>query len=528
MRYFYTIRHLKLQQLYYQVYYRAGKKIKGMLGNSFPLWLEKEISPLRLLPCIQKFSSFDNGTFSFLNLSQSFGEDVKNIDWEFRDYGKLWEYNLNYFDFLLQPGMTKESGVALIESFLASLHHDSVALESYPVSLRGINWIKFLSFHSIHSTEVNGSLFVQYKILEKNIEYHLLGNHLLENAFSLLFGAFFFQEPLWFEKSSRLLSEQLEEQILDDGAHFELSPMYHKIILDRLLDCINLLQNNKQFYGQDKLFLLLSKKASVMLSWLKAISFSNSSIPYLNDAVDDIAPINNLLFEYALRLGVKNDDLSVQLKESGYRKHSTSLYECIVDVGIIGPKYIAGHAHADTMSFVLNIERKAVIVDTGISTYEKNSRREEERSTAAHNTVEINGFNSSDVWGGFRVGKRSEVKIIDDNDGIISAEHDGYKKFKVTHKRQWQFFEDKIVITDHVSGKDNEVKAYLHFDCNVYPELSGNVIFVDNAVIVIDGAEKIEIKKYFQAVGYNRTVESMKAVISFNKTLVVSMLCNKL
>ena len=38
--------------------------------------------------------------------------------------------------------------------------------------------------------------------------------------------------------------------ILDDGGHFELSVMYHKIILERLLDCINLLSHNKLFKKQ--------------------------------------------------------------------------------------------------------------------------------------------------------------------------------------------------------------------------------------------------------------------------------------
>ena len=34
--------------------------------------------------------------------------------------------------------------------------------------------------------------------------------------------------------------QQLEEQILPDGAHYEQSPMYHCILLDRLLDAINI------------------------------------------------------------------------------------------------------------------------------------------------------------------------------------------------------------------------------------------------------------------------------------------------
>ena len=32
------------------------------------------------------------------------------------------------------------------------------------------------------------------------------------------------------------LLKELDRQILDDGAHFELSPMYHCIILSKILD----------------------------------------------------------------------------------------------------------------------------------------------------------------------------------------------------------------------------------------------------------------------------------------------------
>ena len=40
-------------------------------------------------------------------------------------------------------------------------------------------------------------------------------------------------------KAARLLKRELKREILRDGAHYEQSPMYHCILLDRLLDCIN-------------------------------------------------------------------------------------------------------------------------------------------------------------------------------------------------------------------------------------------------------------------------------------------------
>ena len=42
-----------------------------------------------------------------------------------------------------------------------------------------------------------------------------------------------------YDKASCLLYKELDEQILPDGSHYEQSPMYHCILLDRLLDCYN-------------------------------------------------------------------------------------------------------------------------------------------------------------------------------------------------------------------------------------------------------------------------------------------------
>ena len=83
----------------------------------------------------------------------------------------------------------------------------------------------------------------------------------------------------------------------------------------------------------------------------------------------------------------------------------------IFDAAAVGPDYIPGHAHADTLSFELSIGRERVFVNTGTSQYGSNLARHSERRTAAHNTVEVNNADSSEVWSSFRVGNRA--KIID-------------------------------------------------------------------------------------------------------------------
>ena len=60
-------------------------------------------------------------------------------------------------------------------------------------------------------------------------KYHLLGNHLLENGIALAFTGACFEGPdaaRWLATGLGILREQLPEQILADGMHFERSPMY--------------------------------------------------------------------------------------------------------------------------------------------------------------------------------------------------------------------------------------------------------------------------------------------------------------
>ena len=147
-----------------------------------------------------------------------------------------------------------------------------------------------------------------------------------------------------------------------------------------------------------------------MFGWLESISLKNGSIPYLNDSTFGIAPTTSELTEYAVSLGLKPKRM--RLEDSGYRKWNVNDMEIIMDVGQIAPSYQPGHSHADSLQFVLNYKDKPIVVDTGISTYEKNERRQLERSTASHNTVTVNGSNSSKVWGGFRVAERAKVSLV--------------------------------------------------------------------------------------------------------------------
>jgi len=172
----------------------------------YPLSIEKVGKALTLFSDITKYTSYKKGTFNFLNQEKDF---VGNINWNYNKYGKLWAYNLNYFDFLLQEDIGKETGYKLINNYIKNLNQNSVGLEPYPISLRGINWIKFISKHNIKNN-IDKSLYNQYDLLGQSLEYHLLGNYLLENGFSLLFGACYFNSLKFFRKAKKIIVQELD------------------------------------------------------------------------------------------------------------------------------------------------------------------------------------------------------------------------------------------------------------------------------------------------------------------------------
>ncbi len=504
-----TLRYLKPIQLVYrgkQVFYQFFPvKVKwdgyrDIAGND--LFFEDSI------PFTDSYNN-SNSTFSFLNLSHSFSS---GIDWNWLDYGRLWTYNLNYFEFLNQENCSKEDGVALIDDFLRQLPFCSIGLEPYPLSLRCVNWIRFFMRHKLKNKRYDSILFQQLDLLTHRLEYHLLGNHLLENGFALLFGAYYFANCDFYKKAKLILLPEMEEQTLADGANFELSPMYHCIMLLRMLDCYNLVKYNPSF--SKELLPIFERKCSDMLGWLNTIIFDNGDIPLFNDAAFNISPNAASLFDYANRLGLSYG--KKKLADSGYRKFTDGRFEVIIDVAKIGPDYQPGHAHADTFNFELHINNRPVIVDTGTSTYEVNQTRFYERSTAAHNTVVVDCANSSEVWAGHRVGRRAHVSILEETTDRLVAVHDGYASKKLKHIRSFEMKDGVYTILDDIAS---EAVAYLHFHPSESIKLDKEGIVGFDYYIKFIGADSIELFDSYYALEFNKKIPSVGVRVYFKNKL---------
>lgn len=509
-----TVLHLRMRQIVGQIWYRVFKPVYQSL------LFAGEIARMDVVAFIRKPFSWDGKNFSFLNLVSPFSS------WNDTSQGMLWAYNLNYMDWILQEGATYEEGEKWIDKFCQEISGNKVGLDPYPIALRGINWIKFMVQYynriPIKKREVwTNSLYSQYRLLAKKLEYHLLGNHLLEDIYSLYIASLYFQDKKLYRKASKLLKQELKEQVLPDGAHYEQSPMYHCILLDRLLDCYNFSVHNVRFGQQREMNNFLEDKVKQMLGWLKAIIYEDGSLPLLNDSANGIAPTSREIFDYARRLGLIIEES--RLKESGYRKIRLTWGEVILDVGGITASYQPGHSHADTFNYELRINGQPFIVDTGISTYNKTERRQWERGTAAHNTVVVNCQNSSEVWSGFRVGRRANVCVVEEQAGRIVARHDGYGK-KCVHQRSFCWNHQYLKIVDKLFSIGSAV-SYIH----LAPEVviltqKEKVIETNQGILKIENADSIDLLDDFVSREYNILQPCKVIAIHFTKTITYTIL----
>ena len=401
-QFYHTAIHLKPVQVYGRLMFRM-RRPRPALSAAPP----RRVTEGRWAPPIAKpRSMYGPCQFRFLNQD---GDVQSASDWNDAKREKLWLYNLHYFDDLAAENVAQRADWhrGFMDRWIAE---NPVAQgngwEPYPLSLRIVNCIKWALAGAEFSESWLGSLAVQTRFLRKRLEWHILGNHLLANAKALIFAGVFFDGPeaqRWLDAGLAISSTELGEQILADGGHFELSPMYHAIVLEDVLDLINL---SRAFPGivPSEHVAQWRSAAEAMRRWMAAMIHPDGEIAFFNDAAFGIAPERASLEAYAERLdfaplGAANDVMT-QLDASGYVRVAKDGATTFLDIAPIGPDYLPGHAHADTLSFELSLQNKRIVVNGGTSCYGTGRQRQAERGTAAHSTVGIDGMNSSDVWAG--------------------------------------------------------------------------------------------------------------------------------
>jgi uncharacterized heparinase superfamily protein len=469
------LKYLKVSQ----VFYRIVKRFVHPRPNNISCNISKSTEPW--VSCyLYEQKIFGYYEVRFLNKVGFYSD--KN-SWNNEIYEKLWLYNLHYFDDLNATAANERLDIQ-VELITRWINDNPAPLgngwEPYPASLRIVNWIKAFLSGIAPEQFIIDSLAKQADFLSQDLERHILGNHLFVNAKALIYAGIYLEgkeASEWLKTGLYIYTKELDEQVLPDGGNFELTPMYHVIMLVDLLDLINLWTAYPKKVSAsvvDKTKQVIAK----MIEWLKIMSHNDGEISFFNDSAFGIAPKTSVVLEYASKLGlyspltdlVSSESLTLfNLQNSGYVSVKSDEYSLIADLAQVGPSYQPGHAHADTLSYEFSLGNQRVFVNSGISEYGLNEERLRQRKTAAHNTVVVNNLDSSQVWSGFRVAKRACVlnRIVNptvNNSARFSAEHNGFKKQGVNciHHREWLAEHGSITITDRLIGHYINAIGYLH------------------------------------------------------------------
>ena len=519
-----TVRWLRPEQIAAQVRHRVGARLARPAHGPSPAFPGVRWRPegAWLAPGSQQNpgDALAGGDFVFLNHSEPLGMPPRS--WEPAGLPRLWVYNLHYFEWLWALPFREGAAAAADWMGRHPLERGATGWEPYPTSLRLENWCAY--FFGRHREETLsdpdfcerlwGSIFHQVERLAARPEHHLGGNHLFENAGALAFvGACFDGESgaRWLRRGLGLLDRELPEQVLGDGGHFERSPLYQA----RVAWVLRALR----WTGDTALRERVEEPLERVLAALAHLSHPDGEIALFNDAAFGIASTPGDLGAPEPLPG------AFALPETGYfGARGVAGHYVVCDAAPIGPDYVPGHAHGDLLSFELSFAGRRVVVDAGVYDYEMSETRRLCRSTAAHNTVEIDGEDQCEFWGAFRVARRGrphEVRFRREGEGFdLDAWHDGYERLSGAprHRRRFRWYPHGVLmVRDWVTATQSvtaRTRLHLHPDCGI-EEIEGHtarVSYPGGSCIVRfagEGQLEAEASRYFPEFGIARDAQAL-------------------
>lgn len=384
----------------------------------------------------------------------------------------LWLFHLHYFDYLFELSDSRVFS-SLIDDWIEKvpkLHR--VAWHPYPLSLRLGNWIWNYSrfepeFETSFRDRFLSSVGQQLDFLQRHLEYRLLGNHLIENCKALVIAGIFLGDAAAQALGTEILESQLKEQVLADGGHYERSPTYHTLVLAALLEIHHALRQAGHLVPS-----FLPDYAKRMARFLASVTIGDD-YPLLNDSSPEMAPAPAIIFAAASKAfpsfavdptaarSVYHPDFGIYL----YRSSKLSFF---IDVGPLGPDFLLGHAHNDTLSFSVAFAGVEFVTDSGVFEYTTGKWRTYFRSACAHNVVTIDDQEPNEIWKSFRVGRRGypcQVRC-DPTNRTIEAGHTSYERLGVKLQRKVRILQgdEGVEITDTVTStrRKRKIVGRLH------------------------------------------------------------------
>jgi uncharacterized heparinase superfamily protein len=483
------------------------------------------------LPGLPGLAGLASGRIEVLGITRELGEPA---DWQQCDAPQLWRFHLHYWDWAW--GLAGEQDRAAARAVFARLWRSWQAAAKfgggdawlpYPAALRAWSWC------GLHADLVAGSdlepvfareLAVHAGFLRRHLESDVGGNHLIKDLKALAGLAVFFADSRLLRQALRRLIRQLAVQVLPDGGHYERAPAYHCQVLADLIDVAELVRATGATPAPE-----ITASIRRMRRWLGAVISPAGTVPLLNDGY----PVPAGLLA-ALRPEPPAAVPLLILPDTGLVRAAVGGWHLLADVGVPCPDQLPAHAHADTFGCEVHVDGMALLVDTGTSTYAQGPVRRYERSTAAHNTVEVDGTDSTEVWGAFRAGSRARVQGFTASAATdivtFEAVHDGFRRLpgRPAHRRSWSLMPSGLQVDDLVTGTGRHavtVRWHLAPGSVVRLEAGGAVAATRGGTfrisITASGSPALGIEPGHLADGFKRTTLAPVLACQLNAVLPV-------
>lgn len=419
----------------------------------------------------------------------------------------------------------------------------TVAME---VAIRAVNIVAaFEMFRaSPHMTDEAVELILKMllahgRFIRSNLEFSHRGtsNHYLSNLIGLFVIGMTVPElgesGAWVKLSTPRLLKEMDRQVLADGVDYEGSTGYHRLVLEIYALFFSLSHaNGLEIPGR------YWERLEAMFDFVRAYVKPDRTAPIIGDSDDgrlirfkerpasDHSYLNSvaavLLESEEFKQSSRMDEEalwwfgedgreafeSLPASESGpssqafpqaqiFIQRTDSIY-AIIDCGDHGARGYGSHAHSDALSFEAFCMGRTFLRDPGTFVYTASSRwRNLFRSTAYHNTVQIDGEDISRVTEGqlFALGPNVRPRVnrweCTPERDTLDADHDSYTRLPrpVVHRRiiMLDKREGYWAVEDIFTGEGpHQFEFFFNFDAGLDVRVeSGNRVIAHDETVAL-------------------------------------------
>jgi hypothetical protein len=412
------------------------------------------------------------------------------------------------------------------------------------VGLRAVSWVAALDLVR-GSTAIDGAfwprayaaLFDHGLFIRGNLEntYEVTSNHFLSNVVGLWFLAALFdtldEGRAWSEFARAALEAEIDVQVLPDGADFESSVPYHRLVAELFLGSARLAEHRGQPLSRH-----YRERVGDMVDYLATVTRPDGLMPQSGDADDGrlhvcggvsiTSPQDGrhllgpaaVMFARGEWLQLGGDAAAWEaawwglpaaavpaeppppvarlFPDAGHAVVRDGGLYLLITNSIVGTKGFGNHKHNDQLGFEYHVAGTPIVVDPGSYVYTSDpAARNRFRSTAYHNTLMIDGVEQNEVnpeWL-FRMFEKAQAEHLQftaDAQVHYRGRHTGYSRLPspVTHERSFALDRatGRLEITDHLSGRARHRLAWhFHFAPGVTATLEGGTCVLQSAAAVV-------------------------------------------